>query len=589
MTTRAIKKSLIAKQDLLLGKGTAVQTRNGLQYPVDKLDLVMGADSIADLSGLVGDYDGQKVSVKGYHAGSDVGGGIFYWDSSRTGENDGGTVFNGWVRLFEGGFIATWFGAVGDGISNDTIAIQSALSKANTEDVGSVILPSGLYAVDGLSLPVGVYLIGDGGHTTQYGKNSSSSVIKIRAGGSGLVTYDNSGRRGGGLVNIGIDGINSQSAIGLAIRSTSFQLRQVSIYNFKSGVGLSIGFSWRTSFTDVEVWYCGIGMLWDGSVGSVNGCSFVGLVIEECCVGFYQTPSATGSIANTLASPVIESCGRNRGTGVSWPSYIAVNSNITSLLGLTSDTIEGAIYLNGGCIITAPGLYLEDIDGCFIYVSTNSILSASGFFIDEYNSNTTVGAIIYAPDGSVDFQSGQIIYDSTKTVPVFDININNKNIVLNNRYVIRGGGGRLLFKDSQTGVGGPVTELNNRYRRSLLADSDGRILGMSPINMSLAWVDVTPAANITLDCSKGSLFYVADLNQNATVTAINPTDGQIIEVFVDQDTVGGRAVTWGSAFLSVPWTNTGNTSNTKSMMRFRYKANLGAGLWVPALATNTWK
>jgi hypothetical protein len=131
MTTRAIKKSLIAKQDLLLGKGTAVQTRNGLQYPVDKLDLVMSADSIADLSGLVGDYDGQKVSVKGYHAGSDVGGGIFYWDSSRTGENNGGTVFNGWVRSTNGESDASWFGAVeGGDIYAPVVAAYNILGAA---------------------------------------------------------------------------------------------------------------------------------------------------------------------------------------------------------------------------------------------------------------------------------------------------------------------------------------------------------------------------------------------------------------------------------------------------------------------------
>jgi hypothetical protein len=151
MTTRAIKKSLIAKQDLLLGKGTAVQTRNGLQYPVDKLDLVMSADSIADLSGLVGDYDGQKVSVKGYHAGSDVGGGIFYLDSSRTGENDGGAVFNGWVRQYSGEVNAKWFGAVGDGVVDDTIAINKATAYLESIGGGVLHIPSGVYLLGNLT------------------------------------------------------------------------------------------------------------------------------------------------------------------------------------------------------------------------------------------------------------------------------------------------------------------------------------------------------------------------------------------------------------------------------------------------------
>src|SRR5699024_8869062 len=126
---------------------------------------VLAVDSIADLLALSAEQrrEDLRYLVKGYHAGSDMGGGEFYWDADRTkAEANGGTVidpdniglFDGspntldsffseqgtgsgsgcWVRKFYGAPIPVeCFGAVGDneGINetgtDDTKAIQQAL------------------------------------------------------------------------------------------------------------------------------------------------------------------------------------------------------------------------------------------------------------------------------------------------------------------------------------------------------------------------------------------------------------------------------------------------------------------------------
>jgi len=120
-------------QGLLLGE---LASKDELQ------DRIQGLDSIADLSGLVGAFEGQQVSVKGYHAGSDVGGGMFYWDSSRTGENNGGTVFNGWVRILDGYVTPEMFGAVSGTQSNAQLLAMFAIGRDVDLGEGNVWISS---------------------------------------------------------------------------------------------------------------------------------------------------------------------------------------------------------------------------------------------------------------------------------------------------------------------------------------------------------------------------------------------------------------------------------------------------------------
>jgi hypothetical protein len=114
------------------------------------------------------------VNVLNYHSGLKGGGGVFYWDATGNAtEHNGGTVisplatfptdwsnqtqlsswFNGstligtgvWRRQYDGAVNVKWFGAKGDGVTDDTKAIQQAVFTS--AGVSSLALSAGTYLV----------------------------------------------------------------------------------------------------------------------------------------------------------------------------------------------------------------------------------------------------------------------------------------------------------------------------------------------------------------------------------------------------------------------------------------------------------
>jgi hypothetical protein len=74
------------------------------------------------------------------------------------------------------------FGAVGDGVTDDTVAIQAALNDASNSGGGTVLFPPGTYIVNNtITIPNKVNIKGSGG---QSGDTYDYSISKIKAGAS---------------------------------------------------------------------------------------------------------------------------------------------------------------------------------------------------------------------------------------------------------------------------------------------------------------------------------------------------------------------------------------------------------------------
>jgi len=123
---------IIEGQLFIGGKRLYSKNNSGTIFSLNDVDEVETISVLLYYTGLC-----KTVIVSGYWSKGDGGGGTFVYDETKAGINNGGTIINGWVRVYNGAINMAWFGAVGSG---DESALWQTVIDLLPSNGGTIIV-----------------------------------------------------------------------------------------------------------------------------------------------------------------------------------------------------------------------------------------------------------------------------------------------------------------------------------------------------------------------------------------------------------------------------------------------------------------
>jgi hypothetical protein len=440
------------------------------------------------------------------------------------------------------------YGAVGDGVTDDTAAIQTALTSLTSYSKRSLYFPPGTYLISAtLTAPIGLssaQIFGSSGY--DFGSplnNAQRTSIKWMGATSTttpMVLFD----RSNGIVWSGIS-LNCNYKAGYGIQfysgarydgSTNNTVKQCTItYALADGILVGQEGSPPTSGGDRQFFAYKYDQV------TFIGCARSGIHINEynadlhlfmqvwvyfddaatpqpCLNGFWFERG--GQFAQLIAC---ESGGLSVISGKIGSGYQIKNGTDTPSSGAFGLLVEDSWHEGAGGLYWGQPPSVTEKPHTFIKCSAFTSDGSPSVYIDKSGANTQV----YAFYGCY-FQSDISIVSSTMK------------------------GSDLILSGTNFGAG-----------RGVVNYSGHRVIN------GIFYIGTTTSSSITI--SAFADFATVTINQNISVVYEEEVSSPIgtVSILVTQDAVGGRTITWGSSFSNSPTIPAPTaTANAKSMYTF---------------------
>ena len=423
------------------------------------------------------------------------------------------------------------FGAIGDGVNDDTAEIQAAIDACDTNGGGIVFFPTGTYLISStISIPIEITLRGEGRIGTLI--NTASSIVMFEFDESltlASLAFEDltfSGHRTNTTANIHISGASN-----VAFNRCDFR---------SAANGILVEDSFYLSFndchfTDHDLFAVKFA---EDAVSPVNGWSF-----RNCDFSTLGTTQDCHILLEGAGYGSIESCNFEGGGFVEYG--IQFGADVSNIV-IRNNFIE--LYVGNAIVLNSSGVAGQ------VEISWNHIQCAQPVTIEFQNAASTTsdidisynrfpanfsGGVIFRPGSTARFRFYGNVWQETPNPPVTGYNANLFEISLNTRQHYDSKG--QLEQDDQSNI--------IRYNGSIAVGADANVnLARSTQDFQISSAHAT--GTITL-LSGGTNGIRVDNSATATHTRLLVFDvdnGQLERVTVGAADSGGT----GFKVLRIP-------------------------------------